>query len=292
MGQTGMIAPRTNRSLHGRNLDPIRHRPVVSEFITHDPQIRLMTVPQVLYCGDTSLPTAAAYLAGLMTYWGWSFRYVPSHEELSESALSDNPSLFVISDYPASRIADALQRAIVEQVEAGAGLLMPGGWESFHGTGGNWEGTPIGNALPVVIRSSDDRVNCDGPVFLQACSGEHPVTRGLPWTTRPPLIGGFNRFTPKPEAQVAIAAVRYAASAGPEGIHLRETGRDSLLVTGTLGRGRTAALATDVAPHWIGPMVDWGEKRVSARAEGTDGIEVGDLYEQFFRQLLSWCAGL
>lgn len=251
-----------------------------------------MTAPRVLYCGDTSLPTAAAYLAGLMTHWKWPFRYVPSHEELCESALADNPSLFVISDYPSSRVSDALQQAIVERIAAGAGLLMPGGWESFHGAGGNWDGTPIGSALPVVIQAGDDRVNCDGPVFLQPRSEEHPVTRSLPWKSRPPLIGGYNRFVSKSEGQVVIEAVRHTAFSDRQGFHLQETGRAPLLVTGTLGRGRTAALATDVAPHWIGPMVDWGEKRVSARAEGTDGVEVGQLYEQFFQQLLSWCAGL
>ena len=61
-----------------------------------------------------------------------------------------------------------------------------------------------------------------------------------------------------------------------------------LLVVGATGNGKAAAFATDVAPHWIGPMVDWGKQRVTAQAEGTEGVEVGDAYAQFLQQLIGW----
>ena len=72
-----------------------------------------------------------------------------------------------------------------------------------------------------------------------------------------------------------------------------------LLVTGSYGLGRTVAFASDVAPHWVGGMVDWGTPRrvtqtlcAGAFAElSTDGfIEVGADYATFFRQLTQWLA--
>ena len=45
------------------------------------------------------------------------------------------------------------------------------------------------------------------------------------------------------------------------------------------------ALATDVAPHWVGGFVDWGKERVVADV-GDDFIDVGNWYARFFRQLL------
>jgi hypothetical protein len=50
-------------------------------------------------------------------------------------------------------------------------------------------------------------------------------------------------------------------------------------------------LATDVAPHWVGGFVDWGDQRV-AQAVANDGIEVGNWYARFFRNLLVWTGNL
>jgi hypothetical protein len=63
---------------------------------------------------------------------------------------------------------------------------------------------------------------------------------------------------------------------------------DPLLVIGAAGAGRTAAFLSDVAPHWVGPLVDWGLPRVSAQAPGAPAIEVGAYYAQFFTRLVHW----
>ena len=39
-----------------------------------------------------------------------------------------------------------------------------------------------------------------------------------------------------------------------------------VLVIGTAGHGRAAAFASDIAPHWVGGFVDWGDSRVTAQA--------------------------
>jgi len=248
-----------------------------------------MSTPCVLYCGDTSLDGAAAYLAGLMTSWGWDFTYVASDRQLSGSDVPQNCSLFILSDYSSSQIDLALQTQIVDRVQSGAGLLMIGGWESFHGLGGDWDGTPIADALPVDIADTDDRRNCDQPVFARpAKDAAHPITDGLPWSKRPPIIGGFNAFAPKPDSQTLLQAVRFEAQFDGGLLQMQQLSETPLLVTGTHGSGRAAALATDVAPHWIGPMVDWGTERITACADGAGEIEVGNLYAAFFHSLLSW----
>jgi hypothetical protein len=243
----------------------------------------------VVYCGDTSLHGAAAYLAGLLHAWGWSYDYVPSDRPAPASLFRPPRALFVLSDYPAARLAAPLQQHMLQQVSAGAGLLMIGGWESFHGCGGNWDQTPVGQALPVYIRGQDDRLNCDHPVLLQQVA-QHPAVDDLPWNSRPPLIGGLNRWTPKADATTLLEAQHFEVRREAGTFAFRPTARDPLLVVGRHGTGRTAALATDVAPHWVGPLVDWGPARITAQAPAAEVVEVGDLYAKFLRQLLTWLA--
>ena len=245
----------------------------------------------ILYLGDTHLRDAAAYLAGLLHHWGWEFEYVRSDETATSEMLTEPRVLFIVSDYPASRMDEAVQRQLLEQVAAGAGLIMIGGWESFHGLGGDWDGTPIGDVLPVVIASEDDRLNCDQPVLVR-CVAEHPVLNGLPWDARPPAIGGFNRIASKPNATVLLESQRFTVKRSGNEFVFTPHDRYPLLVVSECGRGRTAALATDVAPHWVGPLVDWGTPRVAAQAPGANGVEVGGDYATFLRQLLSWVGQL
>ncbi len=245
----------------------------------------------ILYMGDTNLESAAAYLAGLMHRWGWSFEYVPSDQAATPDLLAKPRSLFVLSDYPADRLDPRLQEELLGQVAEDAGLVMFGGWESYHGCGGDWDGTPVAEALPVEIDSRDDRVNCDHPVLLRQ-TADHPIMEGLPCQSRPPFIGGLNRFHAKPDSTVLLEAQHFRAFERNGEFEFEPTFRDPALVVGSHEQGRTVALATDVAPHWVGGLVDWGESRVSAQAPGAEAVEVGDLYERFFQQMLAWAGGL
>ena len=247
-----------------------------------------MSQREILYLGDTSLRGAACYLTGLMTKWGWTYDYVPSDQSLlSLEGLEVGRRLFILSDYPSRLIDESIQKAILEQVHAGAGLLMIGGWESFCGQGGDWGGTPIAQALPVHIATSDDRVNCDQPALATRVA-VHPVNLGQPWNERPPTIGGFNKIDPKVDAKVLLEVHRFLARWDNTAINFEPTERHPLLVVGEYGQGRTAALAVDVAPHWVGGLVDWGNGRVTAQAPGAHAIEVGDMYALFLNQLLGW----
>ena len=165
-----------------------------------------MTHAPVLYAGDSSLQSAAAYLAGLLHSWNIDFDYLPTSRAASAKDIATPRKLFIFSDYPARGLSEALTREVLAQVEAGAGLIMLGGWESYHGVGGNWQASALAHALPVEIAATDDRVNCDQSALVAQVT-DHPVIDGLPWDERPPSVGGFNRFRVRPGAQDRTSVV-------------------------------------------------------------------------------------
>ncbi len=252
----------------------------------------------ILYCGDTELNSAASYLAGLMTAWGWSFHYIPSHQAMKQTEIEKPWSLLIISDYPHYQINEACQQIALSHLEKGFGLLMIGGWESFHGQGGNWDTTLLGSVLPVEIQASDDRVNFDQSAWLSP-NTMHPITAGLPWQTHPPAIGGMNRVVAKTNATTLLSANSFSIAAptsgkgsGSPAWSFTQSQTLPALVVGEHGQGRTAAFMSDVAPHWVGGFVDWGLPRVTAEAAGGQPIEVGRHYAQFWKQLLEWTGRL
>ena len=249
-----------------------------------------MSAP-ILYLGDTSRQTAAGYLLGLLDHWQWPCDYLASDQQVTLSDAVSSRSLFIVSDYPAANMGQAEQSAIARQVETGAGLIMIGGWESFHGLGGNWDQTELARLLPVSMSTVDDRQNCGHPVVIRQCR-RHPLVDGLPWSEAPTLIGGLNRTVAKPDTETLLEAVHCKICWQAGRLDITSHQVDPLLVVGEAGSGRVAAFMSDVAPHWVGPLIDWGPDRVRACAPGADEVEVGSWYAQFFRQLLQWTGQL
>jgi len=248
-----------------------------------------MTPGRICYLGDDHLQGAAAYLAAVMTHFGLAYDYVPSAES-PNAAFAPRPyALYVVSDYPAARFREEQMARVADGVRAGSGLVMLGGWESFFGRLGEYHRTPLADVLPVSMLDADDRRNCAQPCLVRKVA-DHPILDGLPWD-RPPGIGGFNAISPKPGAQTLLQSVPFSVRCR-EGRFQFDAGEPApLLVVGTCGDGRTAALATDVAPHWVGGLVDWGDRRVVQEVAG-GFIEVGDCYARFFRNLLVWTGRL
>ncbi len=244
---------------------------------------------RICYLGDDHLAGAAMYLAGIMSHFGLVYDYVPSAYSPPASFRTGRHALYVISDYPAARFARADMVHIRDSVAAGSGLLMIGGWESFHGRLGEYHESPLAEVLPVAMLAEDDRRNCAQPCLVRKVA-EHVILEGLPWES-PPGIGGFNVFTPKPGSQTLLRAVRFETRLCGESFEFAPEGETPLLVVGTHGQGRTAALATDVAPHWVGGWVDWGDRRI-VQEVGGGFIEVGNWYARFFRNLLVWTGRL
>ena len=198
-------------------------------------------------------------------------------------------ALYVVSDYPAANFHPAQMARLVECVRNGAGLLMIGGWESFHGRLGEYQGSPLAEVLPVVMQNEDDRRNCPQSCVIWQ-EADHPLLTGLPWD-RPPSIGGFNAIAPKPGAATLLSARQFNVRRAGDSLEFTPRADSPLLVVGQYGPARTAALATNVAPHWVGGLVDWGDRRIVQQVAGTQ-IEVGNWYAQFLRNLLDWTGRL
>ncbi len=245
---------------------------------------------QILYAGDTALNGAASYLAGIMHFHGIPFDYLASDQKFELP--SGECRALILSDYPCRNIDSVQLESLAKRVREGMGLLMIGGWESFTGAGGDYRGTVIGNALPVSLLEQDDRINCAQPCLAERNSS-HPIVLGLPFDEAAPTIGGYNRVVAKAASKTILSARRVAVRRkGRAFVFEPDAGADPLLVTGALGQGRVAAFTSDVAPHWVGGFVDWGDSRVSACADGAHPVEVGNWYARFFHQLIRWTAAL
>jgi uncharacterized membrane protein len=132
-------------------------------------------------------------------------------------------------------------RLLDEYVRDGGGFLMVGGYLSFQGINGraNYAGTAVEDALPVTMQRGDDRVERPNGAYPEVVAPGHPVVSnlGADW----PDFLGYNRFETDDDAAELV-----------------RIGSDPLLSVGTHGDGRSAAFASDCAPHW-GPMefVEW-----------------------------------
>jgi uncharacterized membrane protein len=240
---------------------------------------------RVCYLGDDDLGGAAIYLAGIMVHFGIDFDHVKSEDSPGEDFSARQYRLYVVSDYPAARFQPGQMEHIARCVERGSGLAMFGGWESFFGRLGEHHRSPLTTALTVEMADADDRRNHAQPCLVEK-TVEHPILDGLPWQT-PPGIGGYNALRPKPGAETLLRAVSFSVRYERDVFSFTPGEAAPLLVVGRHGERRTAALATDVAPHWVGGWVDWGDARVVQQV-GDGFIDVGNWYAKFFRQLLCW----
>ena len=241
-----------------------------------------------MYLGDTSYDTAASYLSLAMYHAGIAHDYIPPDDSLKRFHQNKVYKLYVFSDYPASQLSDEASTAVLTNVENGAGLLMIGGWESYQGNGGGYHGTLLAEALPVRVSKTDDRVNSADPCCIVRCS-DHPAIENLDFS-RPPTIAGYNVIEADEGADVALEVVRYATLAvrdmfSPVAFEVKS--RDPYLVFGSYGSGRTACLSSDLAPHWVGGFVDWGDERIRIAHDGRE-VEVGSNYVRFATDLIRW----
>jgi len=143
-------------------------------------------------------------------------------------------------------------------VARGGGLMMLGGWLSFSGAGGvaGWRRSRLAEALPVECLLGDDLVESSAGFTAEVVNPKHPLAKGLPWDSLPPLFG-YNELVPKPNAEVVV--------------RIQETGHP-LVAAGSHGHGRILIYASDPVPHW--------------------GInfELWSGYDRFWRQALKWVA--
>ncbi|MCR6669288.1 MAG: glutamine amidotransferase [archaeon YNP-WB-040] len=170
--------------------------------------------------------------------------------DVSSENIRFYPEFFPIEEVSETRILkrgeylgmpDRLE-LIRRYVEDGGGLIMAGGWYSYSGRFGQgaWYRTPVEEALPVEIMEFDDRVEKPIGIHVKAIKPEHPIMRGIPWETCPPLLG-YNKVKPKEKSEV-LAVV--------------ESG-DPLIVVWSYGKGRSMAFTSDPVLHWGINFIKW-----------------------------------
>jgi uncharacterized membrane protein len=152
------------------------------------------------------------------------------------SDIGANSLLLAPATFERSAAAPNRLASVEQYVRDGGGLLMIGGYLSFAGIEGKarYHNTPVEAALPVTISPHDDRAERPEGVHPAVTEPGHPVLAGVPedW----PALLGYNRLTGKSATQVLVRC-----------------DADPLLVVGSHGAGRSAAFASDCAPHWCPP---------------------------------------
>ena len=180
-----------------------------------------------------------------------------SYDAVILSDIGANSLLLAPATFERSAVAPNRLASVEQYVRDGGGLLMIGGYLSFAGIEGKarYHHTPVETALPVTISPHDDRA--EHPEGIQPVVTEpgHPVLDGVPldW----PLLLGYNQLSAKSATQVLVRC-----------------DADPLLTVGHHGEGRSAAFASDCAPHWCPPpFMSWPG------------------YDPLWANLLHWLAG-
>ena len=242
---------------------------------------------RVLYLGDTNLETAASYLAGIMSYCGIGFDYLPSDAKFEDSLLNKDYKAMIISDYPAVNFSESQIHKIADKVKNGMGLLMIGGWGSFSGLGGGYNNTLFAEILPVKMSKGDDRINTYSVCVVEN-NAVHEIVQSLPFEGNPPTIAGYNLLDAKKSSQTILSVKRFSISKTGGEFYFNCKDIAPLLVVDSFGRGKVAAFASDVAPHWTGGLVDWGDKRMAVKAKGAGQVEIGNWYLSLFGNMINW----
>ncbi|WP_068784150.1 glutamine amidotransferase [Paenibacillus phocaensis] len=196
---------------------------------------------------STKYEEGATYLLSCLHEEGVDVTYMPSHEvqvrfprTLEELQVYDaivlsdvGANTFLLQNptfYQMEMLPNGLE-LIKQFVSAGGGLLMIGGYLTFMGIEGkaNYRNSPLAEVLPVEMMPGEDRVEKPEGISPKA-PRSHPLIDSFgAW----PKLLGYNKLITKPGAEEILSH---------EG--------DPILVLGKYGKGKTAAFASDCAPHW------------------------------------------
>ena len=247
-----------------------------------------MTKKKVLLAGE-SWETYSVHIKGFDTFYtskyeegadwivealehaGYKVDFIPNHRASSNFPTSkeeiDKYEVVILSDIGSNTLLlhpDTFEKSIPttnrlklikEYVKDGGGFLMIGGYLSFQGIDGKarYKNTPIEEVLPVKLKSIDDRIEVPEGMNPKVTKN-HEITKGL--SKNWPMFLGYNQFKAKSDSKV-----------------LAKWKEDPFLVINEYQKGRTAAFASDCAPHWGSPeFVKWDE------------------YDKLWGQLISWLA--
>ncbi len=235
---------------------------------------------KVLYAGDSPPGGAANYLLGILNYLKTDLLHFPPGVSLPQDVFKDFWDVIIFSDYKCDNVPYAVQKKIVQQVHAGTGFWMIGGWASFTGLNAGWKNSLIESILPVKCLAKDDRRNFFSGAVIQSKS-KNTILKKLSFEISP-VICGLNKVLVKKDSQLILSAQLI----GKKGMLIDK--EYPLLIINKNKQIKTMALTTDLAPHWCGGLVDWGNRRQSLSVNKDISVEVGNFYIRFVSSLLDW----
>ena len=190
----------------------------------------------------------------------------------SDQETIDKFDVFIFGDMDSSFIRPQQQEMFVKRIREGAGLLMLGGYHSL-GPGG-YDGTPIGNVLPVMLGARQvGQVTDTFLPTLTPTGSHHPIFANIasffPTPQNPaktiglPSLEGCTRVErAKPGA--SVLAIYPADNSMP------------VLAVQPLDRGRTAVFTGDTTRKW---------------QQGPRALNQESPFLRFWGQMVRWLAG-
>lgn len=239
---------------------------------------------KVLLAGET-LNGSANYLMAVFRRLSAEVTHISPEKILHPRRLRRQFDAIIFSDFSKANTPESSQKLIMEQIECGTGFMMIGGWASFSGPFGRWEGSLIEKILPVNCLKKDDRINFpSGALVIQ--NQKHPVLKKN-LLNHPPIICGLNQILPKKNSVTVLCAKKIVSGKNGACLFL-DSKKYPLLVIDPDPRKRIAAFSSDFAPHWCGGLLDWGGNSEKIKVNSKSTVEVGKSYIQFISSLILW----
>jgi len=184
--------------------------------------------------------------------------------------------VIILGDLDSSAFSTDQLKHLAGFVERGGGVVMLGGQHSF-GPGG-YGGTPVEEALPVIV-GSRDQGQYPAPLRMQLTSAGqgHPIFESLGAFFSGPG-GAAAAEPPLPALRGCVGLARAKSAAAVLAIHpdqANTAGPLVILATHAYGRGRSAAMAADTTWQWCLP---------------TQALGAESPYRRFWSQLVRWLA--
>lgn len=187
---------------------------------------------------------------------GFNFEFMPNHIAMEKFPYSLDElkkyDIIILSDIGANTLL--LPHAVFTNSEKvanrcnlirdyvldGGSLFMVGGYMTFAGIDGKgkWHDTAVQEVLPVEVLTIDDRK--EHPEGIKAeKTADHEIFEGI--DEEFPDVLGYNKTIMKEDAKL-----------------LAKIGDDPFIAVGEYGKGKSAVITTDCAPHWAPPeFVNW-----------------------------------
>lgn len=181
--------------------------------------------------------------------------------------------VFIFGDLDSSYIRPEQQEIIVKRVREGAGLIMLGGYHSL-GPGG-YAGTPLGQALPLILGSREIGQATDPflptltpegsrhPIFANI-AGFFPSEQGPAKMPGLPMLDGCTKVESARPSATVLAQLSVEKNSMP------------VLAVQPLDKGRTAVFTGDTTRKW---------------QQGPKAMNQESPYLRFWGQMVRWLAG-